>query len=118
VPFVIVTTLAGLRGFDMDLERAARSLGFDRFQAFLRVTLPQIRPSVMAGALFAFITSLDEVIVSLFISGHPNTTLTKIMFTALRDEIDPTIAAISSLLIVCSLSIALAAVIVGGRRPG
>jgi putative spermidine/putrescine transport system permease protein len=62
------------------------------------VTLPQIRPSVISGLLFAFISAMDETVVSLFISGGENQTLTKRMFTALRDEIDPTIAAISSLL--------------------
>ena len=115
-PFVVVTTLAGLRGFDMDQEKVARSLGYNRFWAFTKVTLPQIRPSVISGALFAFITSLDEVIIALFITGGPNSTLTKRMFTALRDEIDPTIAAISSLLIVVSLSIVLAATLLVGKR--
>jgi putative spermidine/putrescine transport system permease protein len=109
MPFVLIVTLAGLHGFDMDQEKVARSLGWSRFQAFIRVTLPQIRPSVIAGALFAFITSLDEVIIALFITGGPNSTLTKRMFTTLRDEIDPTIAAISSMLIVTSLAIVLSA---------
>lgn len=109
IPFVLVVTLAGLHGFDMDQEKVARSLGWNRFQAFVRVTLPQIRPSIVAAALFAFITSLDEVIIALFITGGPNSTLTKRMFTTLRDEIDPTIAAISSMLIVTSLAVVLAA---------
>ncbi|MGD9925065.1 MAG: ABC transporter permease, partial [Pseudorhodoplanes sp.] len=82
LPFVITTTLAGLRNFDMSQEMVARSLGYNRFWAFMLVTLPQIKGSVMAGALFSFIMSLDEVIVALFISGGTNTTLTKIMFTA------------------------------------
>ena len=115
-PFVVVTTVAGLRSFDMDQERVARSLGWNRFQAFMRVTLPQIRPSVVSGALFAFITSLDEVVIALFITGGPQSTLTKRMFTALRDEIDPTIAAISSLLILISLSIVLIATALAGER--
>jgi putative spermidine/putrescine transport system permease protein len=67
------------------------------------VTLPQIRISVISGALLAFITSLDEVVISLFIAGGENATLTRRMFNALRDEIDPTIAAISTLLIVLSV---------------
>lgn len=116
-PFVVVTTLAGLQGFDMDQEKVARSLGLNRFWAFIKVTLPQIRPSVISGALFAFITSLDEVIIALFITGGPNSTLTKRMFTALRDEIDPTIAAISSILIVISLAIVLAATLLVGKGP-
>lgn len=107
LPFVVVTTLAGLRGFDATQELVAWSLGCTRLGAFLRVTLPQIKGSVGSGLLFAFVTSMDEVIVSMFISAGDNTTLTKRMFSSLRDELDPTIAAISSLLVVLSLSIAL-----------
>jgi putative spermidine/putrescine transport system permease protein len=70
----------------------------NRWRTFFAVTLPQIRPSVISGLLFAFISALDETVVSLFISGGQYQTLTKKMFTALRDEIDPTIASISSLL--------------------
>ena len=81
----------------MNQERAAQSLGVNRLKAFLKVTAPQIRGSIIAGALFAFISSLDEVVVSLFLSGGPTSTLPKRMFVALRDEVDPTIAAISSL---------------------
>jgi putative spermidine/putrescine transport system permease protein len=115
-PFVAITTLSGLKTFDMSQELVARSLGFSRLQAFLRVTLPQIRGSVLSGALFAFVMSVDEVIVSLFISAGTNSTLTKVMFVALRDEIDPTIAAISSLLIATSLTIGFAASLLGRER--
>jgi len=114
VPFVLITTLSGLHGFDMTQERAAQSLGVSRLRAFLTVTAPQIRGSIVAGALFAFISSLDEVVVALFVSGGPSSTLPKRMFVALRDEIDPTIAAISSLLIATSLAIGLAAMLAAG----
>lgn len=117
LPFVLVTTLAGLQGYDMAQERAARSLGVNRLQAFFKVTLPQIKGSITAGALFAFISSLDEVVVSLFLSGGPSSTLPKRMFVALRDEVDPTIAAISSLLIAASLAIGLSAVLATRRTP-
>ena len=100
----------------MAQERAAQSLGVNRLQAFLKVTAPQIKGSIIAGALFAFISSLDEVVVSLFLSGGPSSTLPKRMFVALRDEVDPTIAAISSMLIIASLAIGLAA-IVANRKP-
>ena len=106
----------GLQGFDMTQERAAQSLGVNRLQAFLKVTAPQIRGSIIAGALFAFISSLDEVVVSLFLSGGPTSTLPKRMFVALRDEVDPTIAAISSLLIIASLGIGLAAMVASRKR--
>ena len=77
----------------------ARSLGASRPAAFLLVTLPQIRFGVISGAVLAFLTSFDEVVVALFVSGGENSTLTRTMFNALRDQIDPTIAAISTVMI-------------------
>ena len=103
MPLVVITVAAGLKGYDMNQEMAARSLGASRPKAFLTVTLPQIRISVVSGALLAFVTSLDEVVISLFIAGGNTATLTKRMFNALRDELDPTIAAISTILIVLSV---------------
>ena len=105
LPLVVITVAAGLRGYDMSQEMVARSLGASRPWAFLTVTLPQIRISIASAALLAFITSLDEVVISLFIAGGDNTTLTKRMFNALRDELDPTIAAISTLLIALSVTL-------------
>ncbi len=99
IPFVLVTVLAGLKGYDLNQEMVARSLGASRPWAFLTITLPQIRFSVISGALLAFITSFDEVVIALFIAGGESSTLTRRMFNALRDEIDPTVAAISTLLI-------------------
>jgi putative spermidine/putrescine transport system permease protein len=98
LPYVVTAVLVGLRKFDHTQEMVSRSLGMNRWRTFFAVTLPQIRPSVISGMLFAFISAIDETVVSLFISGGENQTLTKRMFTALRDEIDPTIASISSLL--------------------
>lgn len=116
IPFVVVTVTSGLRQYDMNQERAARSLGASRLTAFRTVTIPQIKGSIVAGSLFAFITSLDEVVIALFISGGANTTLTRRMFTGLRDEIDPTIAAISSLLIVLSVILLSLILLVNRRR--
>jgi putative spermidine/putrescine transport system permease protein len=99
LPFIVVTTSAGLRDFDINQELAARSMGCSRFEAFRRVTLPQIAGSVVSGVVFAFATALDEVVIALFVSSGDNTTVTKVMFSSLRDEIDPTIAAVSALLI-------------------
>lgn len=98
LPYVVTSVLVGLRKFDHTQEMVSRSLGMNRWRTFFAVTLPQIRPSVISGMLFAFISAIDETVVSLFISGGEYQTLTKKMFTALRDEIDPTIASISSLL--------------------
>jgi putative spermidine/putrescine transport system permease protein len=83
----------------MNQEMAARSLGASRARAFLTVTLPQIRFAVITAALLAFLTSFDEVVIAMFISGGENATLTRNMFNALRDQIDPTIAAISTIMI-------------------
>ena len=105
LPFVVITVLSGLRSYDFDQERAAISLGASPIAAFFTVTLPQIRVSVQTGAFMAFITSLDEVVVSMLVSGGENATLTKRMFAALRDQIDPTIAAISTCLIAVSVAI-------------
>ena len=85
----------------------ARSLGSTQIRAFFEITLPQIKFSVVTAALLAFLTSFDEVIISIFISGGGNSTLTKQMFSALRDYIDPTIAAISTLMIVISTTLML-----------
>jgi len=99
IPFVLVIVAAGLKNYDMSQEMVARSLGAGRLKAFLTVTLPQIRTSVIAGAFFAFIVAFDEVVIALFLSNGDGATLTKRMFSTLRDEVDPTIAAVSTLLI-------------------
>ncbi|RWM10727.1 MAG: ABC transporter permease [Mesorhizobium sp.] len=116
LPLVVLTVLSGLRSYDMNQEMVARSLGAGRFAAFFQVTMPQLRFSIVSGALFAFITSFDEVVVSLFISGGETTTLTRRMFNALRDQIDPTIAAISTCLIVLSIVLLSAAQLLGRGR--
>jgi putative spermidine/putrescine transport system permease protein len=114
LPFVVLSVAAGLRGYDMAQERVARSLGASRVRAFRMITLPQIRPSVLSGALLAFISSFDEVIVAFFISGGEMSTLPRKMFSALRDQIEPTIAAISTILVVLSMVIV---VVVAAARP-
>ncbi|MBN8873980.1 MAG: ABC transporter permease [Rhodospirillales bacterium] len=100
VPFVVTSVSASLANFDRRLEQAARSLGATPWGAFRQVTLPLIRPGVLVGALFAFITSFDELIVALFLSGSGAVTLPRRMWDDLRFAIDPTIAAVSTLTIV------------------
>lgn len=107
VPFVLLTMTSGLDQFDPNQEKVARTLGATRFTAFRTVTFPQIRPFVLASALFAFITSFDEVVIALFISRGNASTLPRKMFSSLRDELSPTISAISTLLIGMSLLVAL-----------
>ncbi|WP_137388554.1 ABC transporter permease [Rhodoligotrophos defluvii] len=103
LPFVVIAVSSGLASYDMNQERVAQSLGASRPWAFLTVTLPQIKLSVVSGALFAFVTSFDEVVVALFVSSGETATLTRLMFANIRDQIDPTVAAISSLLIGLSI---------------
>ena len=116
LPYVVISVGADLRSFDHAQEMAARSLGMNRLRSFLTVTLPQIRSSVVSGAVFVFIQALDETVVALFVSGGPNQTLTRRMFVTLRDEIDPTIAAISTMLTALTLTLVLIVVI--SRRGG
>ena len=100
VPIVMMIVTSALKSYDLNQERVARSLGASRIQAFFLVTMPQIRFSLVTAAILSFLTSFDEVIVAMFISGGDNSTLTRAMFAALRDQIDPTIAAISTIMIV------------------
>jgi putative spermidine/putrescine transport system permease protein len=109
LPYVVISVVAGLQSFDPAQEMVARSLGMNRLRGFFAVTLPQIKSSVLAGGVFAFISAMDETIVALFISGGQYQPLTKRMFTALRDEIDPTIAAISTLMTAVSFTLVLLA---------
>ncbi len=99
LPLVLIVISSALKSYDMNQEMAARSLGAPRWKAFLTVTLPQIRFAVITSALLAFLTSFDEVVVAMFISGGDNATLTRNMFNALRDQIDPTIASISTIMV-------------------
>lgn len=99
VPFVIITVTATLQGFNHNLVRAAASLGAPPLTAFFRVTLPLIAPGVISGALFAFATSFDEVVVTLFLAGPEQATIPRQMFSGIRENLSPTIAAAATLLI-------------------
>ncbi len=101
-PLVMIIITAALRSYDLNQENVARSLGATRAKAFFLITLPQIKFSVVTAALLSFLTSFDEVIIAIFVSGGVNATLTKHMFSALRDFIDPTIAAISTIMVLVS----------------
>ncbi|MDB4223829.1 ABC transporter permease [Granulosicoccus sp.] len=107
-PLIMIVITSALRNYDLNQERVARSLGASPIYAFFVITLPQIKFSILTAALLAFLTSFDEVIVSIFVSGGKNATLTKHMFSALRDYIDPTIAAISTIMILISTILLLA----------
>lgn len=113
LPLVLIVAASGLKSYDMNQEMAARSLGASRARAFLTVTLPQIRFSVTTAALLAFLTSFDEVVIAMFVSGGDNATLTRNMFNALRDQIDPTIAAISTIMVAVTSGLMVLALVFG-----
>lgn len=102
LPLVFVTVSAGIRGLDSSLERAAAVLGAGPLRVLFRVVLPLLRPSICAAALFAFIVSFDEIVVSLFLTSVGVRTLPKMMWENIIMEIDPTISAVSSCLVVLS----------------
>ena len=103
VPFVVVTVLATLAGFDRTLLRAAASLGATPVTTFRRVTLPLILPGVLSGAVFAFAASFDEVVVALLMAGPGQRTLPRQMFAGINDNISLTITAAATMLIAVSL---------------
>ncbi|EOD78884.1 Spermidine Putrescine ABC transporter permease component potC [Grimontia indica] len=105
IPFVVITVTATLSGFDHSLTRASASLGANPIQTFFKVVLPLVTPGVISGALFAFITSFDEVVVVLFIAGPEQTTLPIQMWSGIREEISPTILAAATLLVVLSIAL-------------
>ncbi len=102
-PFVVITVSATLEGFDNRLIRASASLGANSVTTFFRITLPLIAPGVISGALFAFATSFDEVVVTLFLAGPEQVTLPRQMFSGIRENISPTIAAVATILIVFAI---------------
>ncbi|GAB5096365.1 ABC transporter permease [Caballeronia sp. LP006] len=103
VPFVIIAVGSGLRHADASLEAVALLMGASRVRIFFQVVLPQIRASVAVSVLFAFLLSFDEVVVAYFISGPQTTTLPVKMYSAIRWEVSPVLAAVSTLLTLISL---------------
>lgn len=103
MPFVVVTVTATLAKVDPDFERAAASLGANPWTAFRRVTLPMIAPGMVAGALFAFVTSWDEVVVSIFLTDAQTRTLPVLMWTQVRTQLTPTLAAVGVFLTILSV---------------
>ncbi|MEX0815183.1 MAG: ABC transporter permease [Dongiaceae bacterium] len=102
-PFVVITVTATLTSFDHTLTRAGAGLGGTPVQVFVKVVLPLILPGVISGALFAFVTSWDEVVVVLFLASPELRTLPKQMFSGIREMISPTITAAATLLIILSV---------------
>lgn len=105
IPFVIITVTATLSGFDRTLTRAAASLGAPPVTTFFKVTLPLILPGVISGALFAFVTSFDEVVVVLFIAAADQQTIPRQMWNGIREQISPAILAVATILVVLSIAL-------------
>ncbi len=104
-PFVVITVTATLVGFDRSLIRAANSLGADGVTTFFKIIVPLIIPGVISGALFAFITSFDEVVVILFVGSFEQRTIPWQMFSGIRENISPTILAVATLLVLVSVAL-------------
>ena len=102
-PFVVITVTATLVGFDHSLTRASKSLGADGVTTFFKVTVPLVMPGMISGALFAFITSFDEVVIVLFLAGAPEYTIPRQMFSGIREQISPTILAVATILVLLSV---------------
>ncbi len=105
IPFVIITVTATLSGFDHSLTRAGASLGASPTTVFRRITVPLIPPGIIAGALFAFVTSFDEVVVVLFVAAHDQQTIPRQMWNGIREQISPAILAMATILVFFSISL-------------
>lgn len=104
-PFVVITVTATLVGFDQSLVRASANLGATPTTTFFKVIMPLILPGVISGALFAFITSFDEVVVVLFLAGFEQRTIPRQMWSGIREQISPTILAVATILVFISIAL-------------
>jgi putative spermidine/putrescine transport system permease protein len=116
MPFVVFTVLAALRLVDDELESAAMTLGATRWRAFWRVTFPLILPAVLSGLLFAMVVSFDELVVSIFLSSPTVRPVTVQMWSDVRGDVDPTIAAIGALILAFSVGALLLEIVLSHQR--
>lgn len=114
-PFVILTTGSGMRHVDESIEDAAMVMGAGRLQIFLKVVLPLLRPSILSGALFAFLLSFDEIVVAWFVGSNFTPTLPVKMYSSIQWEISPVLAAISTVLIVLTTVVCVVAAVAQGQ---
>lgn len=118
MPLVVISVSSVLQGFDVRLEQAALTLGATPWRAFRRIVLPLIRPGILSGALFAFITSFDELIIALFVTSGLVRTLPKRMWDDMFLQVTPALAAVSTILIGVTAAILLPAALLSTRRLG
>jgi putative spermidine/putrescine transport system permease protein len=117
LPFVIVNVGASLRTMDRNLELAAANLGADPRRSFMHITLPLIMPGVLAGAIFAFITSWDEVVIAIFMTSARFRTLPVEMWEQVRQVVDPTVAAVSTTLLLVTTTLLVILFVVRRQAP-
>lgn len=116
LPFVVIVVSASLERFDPILAKAAAGLGAPPLAVFRDVVLPLIAPGVLTGAIFAFITSWDEIVLALFVAGGPeNHTLPRRLWSGLREELSPAIIAVAALLTVLSIALMIAVEMLRGH---
>ena len=115
-PFVVITVTATLVGFDQSLMRASATLGASPTTTFFKVVVPLILPGVISGALFAFVTSFDEVVVVKFVGSYEQRTIPWAMFSGIREQISPTILAVATLLVILSICMLIAVEILRRRN--
>ena len=117
LPFVVVSVSASLQTMDRNLELAAANLGADPRRTFTRITLPIILPGVLAGAIFAFVTSWDEVVVAIFLTSARFRTLPVEMWEQVRQVVDPTVAAVATTVLLVTSVMLLLLLVVRRQRP-
>jgi putative spermidine/putrescine transport system permease protein len=117
IPFVVVSVSTSLRTIDRNLELAAQNLGADPVRTFTRITLPLILPGVLAGFLFAFLTSWDEVVVAIFLTTAKFRTLPVEMWEQVRQVVDPTVAAVATIVLAVTTIVLLLAFVVRRQAP-
>ncbi len=116
IPYVVLVMQSAIRGFDHRIEQVATTLGATRWQVLTRITLPNVLPSALAAWIFSFVLSFDEVVITIFVSGT-HLTIPKRMFNELTIQVNPTITAVATLLVLCNL-VALGLLIMVSRRGG
>jgi len=109
LPFVVILMLARLAGMDRSLEEAAMALGANELSAFRRVTLPQLAPGILAAALLAFTLSFDDFVITSFVAGPGSSTLPMVVYSMVRRNVDPTVNAISAIIVGVTTSLVLVA---------
>ncbi len=116
VPFVVVSVSASLAGMDRNVEKAAESLGAAPVTVFRRVTMPLAAPGILTGAVFSFATSLDEVVLTLFVAGPNQRTLARQMFSSIRENISPAVAAAAFVIVIGTVAMAGLLAVLRSRR--